>query len=262
MEVYYAQLLTSKWCCGDSCQDGKGNHENFQESHGEQQVVLERVEHNDDGGVNVRPIGLKPNTSTDPEYLSPNSLYLGRCSDRVNAGPFQPKEYFSDDPKQVRSRFQLVQVITSQFWKVWQKIFFPTLLIRQKWHYEKRSLKVGDICLLQDANAFRGEWRLVKVVATFPDRRGCVRNVEVMAVPTQDGSLPYKPVKANFLKRHVSNLIVIVPVEDEDQAQVDKEQPDISLDLAGDRLKQSSDEKTIKERYFEENSEQTVRSNL
>ena len=28
--------------------------------------------------VNQRPIGVKPNTRTHPEFLSPNSLYLGR----------------------------------------------------------------------------------------------------------------------------------------------------------------------------------------
>ena len=35
------------------------------------------------------PIGSKPNESTDPVYLSPNSLYLGRYSHRIAAGPFQ-----------------------------------------------------------------------------------------------------------------------------------------------------------------------------
>ena len=35
---------------------------------------------------NERPIGLKPNEQTDPEYLSPNSLYLGRASDQLLLG--------------------------------------------------------------------------------------------------------------------------------------------------------------------------------
>ena len=68
--------------------------------------------------VNERPIGVKPNTRTDPEYLSPNSLYLGRCSDRISSGPFQPDEVFTDDPAKVSSRFLLVQATTDQFWKV------------------------------------------------------------------------------------------------------------------------------------------------
>ena len=32
-----------------------------------------------------------------------------------------------------------------------------------------------------------------------------------------DRSKNYKPVKPNYLKRHVSNLVVIVPVEDYDE---------------------------------------------
>ena len=41
--------------------------------------------------VNERPIGLKPNLQTDPNFLSPNSLLLGWCSDRISSGPFQRK---------------------------------------------------------------------------------------------------------------------------------------------------------------------------
>ena len=65
--------------------------------------------------VNERPIGLKPNESTHPHYLSPNSLYLGRCSDRIAGGPFQANEVFTDDPKKTTCRFLLVQSITRSF---------------------------------------------------------------------------------------------------------------------------------------------------
>ena len=34
--------------------------------------------------VNERPIGLQPNSRVDSEYLSPNSLLLGRCSSRIS----------------------------------------------------------------------------------------------------------------------------------------------------------------------------------
>merc|ERR1712082_323642 len=47
--------------------------------------------------VNERPIGLKPNSVTDTEFLSPNSILLGRCSSRLSAGPFQPDNIFTDD---------------------------------------------------------------------------------------------------------------------------------------------------------------------
>ena len=176
--------------------------------------------------VNERPIGLKPNTQTDPDYLSPNSLFLGRTSDRISSGPFHLEEVFTDDPDKMLNRFLLVQAITSQFWKVWIKVYFPTLLLRQKWHTEKRNMRLGDVCLLKDPDAFRAEWRLARVTATFPDKHGKVRNVEVKVVPSQDKSKEYKPIKPNYLKRHVSNLVVIVPVEDHDGKEADGKEDD------------------------------------
>ena len=68
--------------------------------------------------VNERPIGLQPNSRTDSEYLSPNSLLLGRCSSRISSGPFQSDQIFTDDPKAVKTRFLLVQAITNKFWSI------------------------------------------------------------------------------------------------------------------------------------------------
>ena len=165
--------------------------------------------------LNERPIGLKPTDKSCTEYLSPNSLLLGRSSARISSGPFQPEEWYSDDPKKFQSRFVLVQSIVDQFWRVWIKWYFPTLLVRQKWHTDKRNVAVGDVCLLKDATAFRGDWRLCKVTAVFPDGNGKVRNVEVMVKPKQSGVGPYiatKPIKMN---KHVCNLVVIVPVDED-----------------------------------------------
>ena len=189
--------------------------------------------------VNERPIGLKPNSQTDPEYLSPNSLFLGRTSDRISSGPFQSEEVFTDNPNKVQNRFLLVQAITSQFWKVWIKVYFPTLLLRQKWHAEKRNLRVDDVCLLKDSEAFRAEWRLARVTATYPDKHGKVRNVEVRVVPSQDKARDYKPVKPNHLKRHVSNLVLIVPAEDQANFEQEKSKDDAE-DVHGE---QSIDDK-------------------
>ena len=50
----------------------------------------------------------------------------------------------------------------------------------------------------------------------FPDSKGVVRNVEVLATHRQDGSRSYHPQGLSRLRRHVNNLIVIVPVDDED----------------------------------------------
>ena len=98
----------------------------------------------------------------------------------------------------------MVQSICDQFWSNWHKLYFPTLLLRQKWHHQKRNLQIGDVCVVQDANALRGEWRLSKVVNVFPDKHGVVRNVEIAVAPKFDGSKEYKPQTIFKLLRHVS----------------------------------------------------------
>ena len=137
--------------------------------------------------VNERPIGTKPNSQTDTEYLSPNSLLLGRNSSRISSGPFQSQDVYDERVEAAKTRFLLVQRICDQFWKVWMKTFFPTLLWQQKWHHQKRNVEVGDICVLQDPNAFRGEWRLCIVTETYPDDQNIVRNVEVKVAPRCSG---------------------------------------------------------------------------
>ena len=161
---------------------------------------------------NERPIGLKPIQNTDTQFLSPNSLLLGRCSDRISSGPFQSKDSFQTDPNSDRTRFLLVQKITSQFWRNWTNLFFPTILRRQKWHHEARNIKIGDVCAVKDPNAFRGEWRMARVTETFPDEHHRVRNVKLVSPPPGlDGSRVFRGVALAELDRHVKNLIVIVP---------------------------------------------------
>ena len=167
--------------------------------------------------ANERPIGQKPNNQTDPEYLSPNSLLLGRCSARISAGPFESADAFDENPDNAKTSFVLVQRITVQFWKVWQKLYFPTLLIRQKWHHQKRNLEPNDVCLLQDSNNLRGEWRLCRVVEVHPDEHGVVRNVHIEVAARYNGSGPYKFQKPYTLNRHVSKLIVLATGEDEEK---------------------------------------------
>ena len=96
--------------------------------------------------------------------------------------------------------------------------FFPTLIRRQKWHHDKRNVKVDDVCMLKDANAMRGEWRMSRVVETYPDEHGKVRNVKLKVPPPKlDGKPEYRPPAMSEVDRHVKNIIVIVPNDDEEK---------------------------------------------
>ena len=170
--------------------------------------------------VNDRPIGLKPNKDVDSTFLSPNSLLMGRNAERISSGPFRPnmEEYVNQES--FKNRFLLVQTITDQFWRIWTKIHFPSLVVRQKWHSEKRNLEKGDVCIIQDTNNLRGEWRLAQVTCTYPDCHGRVRNVELLVKPRQGGNGPYVPTAPVYVKRHAKNVVVIEPVDKENPASV------------------------------------------
>jgi len=159
---------------------------------------------------NERPIGVRPNAVSNQEYLAPNSLLLGRSSTRISSGPFQQKDVYDERPEAMRTRYLFVQRLVDNFWKQWTKTYLPTLIVRQKWHHLARNLECGDVCLVEDQNTFRGEWRIGKVVRVFPDAHKVVRNVELEVAQKFEGKGPYSFKQPSVLKRHASRVIVLV----------------------------------------------------
>ncbi|KAK0138082.1 hypothetical protein N1851_025746 [Merluccius polli] len=50
---------------------------------------------------------------------------------------------------------------------------------RQRWSGAKRNLVPGDLVLIVDNTAPRNSWVIGRVLQTFPDRRGFVRQVRI-----------------------------------------------------------------------------------
>ena len=96
--------------------------------------------------VSQRPIGTHPDSPEDSTYLSPNDLILGRSSSHAPQVERVSSKY----------RFDYIQGIVGRFWKKWTREVFPSLVIRPKWHVERRNVKKGDVVLIQDGNAVRG----------------------------------------------------------------------------------------------------------
>ncbi|XP_068233668.1 uncharacterized protein [Palaemon carinicauda] len=123
--------------------------------------------------LNSRPIGIKPGSDCElGSYLCPNDLILGRASSKIQADmKFVDKKY--------KDRLEFMQRIVDCFWKKWQRDYFPTLMVRQKWHVDKRNVKPGDIVLVQDSNTIRGQWKLAQVISVQSSRDHKVRDVSV-----------------------------------------------------------------------------------
>ncbi|XP_063967618.1 uncharacterized protein LOC129271341 [Lytechinus pictus] len=123
--------------------------------------------------LNARPLTPLSMDPKDEEPLTPNHLLLLRNN------PSLPPGIFTKDESYGRRRWRHVQFIADQFWKRWVKEYLPLLQPRQKWTREKRNFEQDDLVLVADDNAPRGQWPLGKIVATYPDKQGRVRQVEV-----------------------------------------------------------------------------------
>ena len=158
--------------------------------------------------LNERPIGIKPgNDISLGTYLCPNDLILGRNNIRV------PNETF-DESCDDRKRYQFINKIVVSFWKKWIRDFFPSLIIRQKWHVQRRNVKVGDIVLVLDKNSIIGGWKLAQVVRTFVGSDGKVRNVTLRYKNYKPGFI-YKGQNDSTVNRSVTSLVLILPIEEQ-----------------------------------------------
>ena len=59
-------------------------------------------------------------------------------------------------------------------------------------------------------------------------------------MPSQDSSKDYQPVKPNYLKRHVSNLLVIVPVEDQNEINLENDEKELDAEDVHDGIENES----------------------
>ncbi|KAK2555758.1 hypothetical protein P5673_022339 [Acropora cervicornis] len=133
----------------------------------ELQTVLYEVANS----LNERPIRRHPTSPDDGACLCPNDPLLGRATSRVPSGPF-------DEKANNRQQFTFVQTIISTFWKKWRRDYFPSSLIRQKWHPSHRNMKTGDIVLIEDSNLIGGHWMLRLVSNSYPGTDRKVRKVD------------------------------------------------------------------------------------
>ena len=85
---------------------------------------------------------------------------------------------------------------------------------------EKRNLKTGDIVLVQDRKALRGQWKLAEVLEAIPGRDGKVRDVtlryKIQASGKQASSSKYKGAPDTVVQRSVHRLVLILEADHDD----------------------------------------------
>ncbi|KAK5854465.1 hypothetical protein PBY51_015528 [Eleginops maclovinus] len=128
--------------------------------------------------ANERPIDARVQSREDCiDYISPNTLLLGRTGPRGDLGSFNFEGY-------PYRRLRAIQTEIDRFWRKWSQLAGPKLFVRTKWHTVQRNVAVGDVVWLADQNALRGQYRLAKVINVNADKKGIVRDVHVRTFPS------------------------------------------------------------------------------
>ena len=161
--------------------------------------------------LNERPIGIKPGTEPSlGKYLCPNDILLGRTLNRPPHGQFLDEE----TAVKLSKRMKFNQDIIRTFFKRWRRDYFPTLIIRQKWHTAKRDPQVGDVVLVQDNNVVRDLWKLGQISEVKKGVDNRVRDVTVRYKNTKPGP-EYQKEPDVFIKRSVHKIVIVMPVEEQ-----------------------------------------------
>ena len=157
--------------------------------------------------INARPLGLLPDLESNINILTPNCLLLGRAT-ASNPNSWQPDT-------SLNTRHNLVTAIGNQFWQHWLELFAPSLVYRPKWSQRERDLKIGDVVLILDNDALKGEYRLGLVLEVHPGKDGRVRNATVAYKNFKVGESVqiYKGQKYTSVKRSIQRLVLLVPVD-------------------------------------------------
>ena len=175
--------------------------------------------------ANERPIDARAQSHEEcVEYITPNTLLLGRASAKGDPGDFEFEGY-------PYKRLRVIQSEVDKFWKKWCQLAGPNLFVRSKWHTRERNVAVGDIVWLADQNALRGQFKLARVISVNPDKEGIVRDVNVKTFPSYPvmikkttGEAMSKragtekkatKIPATILHRDVRRLVVLIPVEEQ-----------------------------------------------
>ena len=164
---------------------------------------------------NERPIGVHKVPKADGTFqvLTPNCLIMGRSLNKV------PDDSNLASHLKKSDRYQIIQQVTTDFWKRWTEEVTPESVIRQRWHETGRSLQVGDIVLIHESSPIKGRYTLGIVESVKVSQDGLVRSCVVgYRIPSSRDSIgKYSGGKKVTVTRSVQRLSLLLPIEEQSE---------------------------------------------
>ena len=180
--------------------------------------------------VNSRPITAVQGDAGDLEPLTPNHLLLLKNNENYSPTVSDMLDQYA------KRRWKQVQYLADIFWRRWSREYLTQLQERHKWGRPCENLQVGDIVLVADTNRPRNSWQMGRVIETYPDKQGLVRQTRVQ---TNSGTLI----------RPIAKLCVLVEVDRAGQTPVTKDVNDPE-DIQPIQLQASVETKTRPKRVI------------
>ena len=149
--------------------------------------------------INSWPIGTHHTQSDDGCYWSPNEMILGKSA----GGGI----VIAEERNKLGHRLSLVEIVLNGFWKRWQMLYMYSMAPLRKWTKKHRNVQKGDVVLVEDSNALRGNWTIGRVKQCYPGRERLVRDVEVEIVQTNGAK--------TTVSRPIQKLSSLVPIEEQ-----------------------------------------------
>lgn len=133
--------------------------------------------------LNSRPLCALSSDPNEFEVLTPSHFLIGRELLSV------PEYNILDISSSRLNRWQAVQQMSQQFWKLWKQDYLHTLQQREKWFTNCRNLNVGDLVLINsDAPALK--WALGRVSKLHSGPDGVVRVVSIRTANNHEFTRP------------------------------------------------------------------------
>ena len=120
--------------------------------------------------VNSRPLWPSNDDNLD-NPITPISLL------RPSGLPIDP-EYLNVQTD-IRRRYQRVQSVADEWWKLWMQNFVPNLQARTKWFKQRENVGIDDIVLIIEKDVVRSKWNMGRIVEVYPGPDGLVRSVKL-----------------------------------------------------------------------------------
>lgn len=166
--------------------------------------------------LNSRPLCPISDDINDVSYLTPGHFIIGEAPITV------PEASLLDENINRLSRWNLVQRIYQEFWKVWYSEYLSRLQQRPKWLKAQENVKVGQLVLLRDENSIPTKWPVARILEVYPGQDNNVRvvklekhHVSIKPPIPKDYSKYIAKLKTHksVLKRNISKISVL-PIED------------------------------------------------